>query len=154
MSDRIWKGYLAGEVHSEWRQELMAAAENAGRPIEFYTPVVDHDASDNCGVRILGDETAKFWKDHKAANMNAIRTRTLITEANVVVVRFGDKYKEWNAAFDAGYAAALGTPLIIQHNPDHTHALKEVDAAAQAVGERMDQLLATLRYVTTGQLVD
>lgn len=59
--------------------------------------------------------------------MNAIRTQTLIRDADVVV-RFGDQYRQWNAAFDAGYAAALGKPIV---TPELDHALKEVDRAAQ-----------------------
>ena len=75
-------------------------------------------------------------------------TRTAIEHADVVVVRFGDQYRQWNAAFDAGYAAALNKPLIILHDPSLTHPLKEVDAAAQAVAETPQQVVEILRYVT------
>ena len=84
--------------------------------------------------------------------VNAIRTRKGIEEADVVVVRFGEKYRQWNAAFDAGFAAALGKSLIVLHGPDHQHALKEVDAAALAVAERPEQVVQILRYVLTGEL--
>jgi YtoQ family protein len=114
--------------------------------------VTDHEASDDCGVATLGAEESAFWKDHKGAKVNAIRTRTLIGRADVVVVRFGEKYKQWNAAFDAGFAAALGKPLIVLHAPEHTHALKEVDGAAMAVAETPDQVVAVLRYVVEGVL--
>jgi YtoQ family protein len=57
----------------------------------------------------------------------------LIEKADVVVVRFGEQYRQWNAAFDAGFAAALRKPLITLHPPEHDHSLKEVDRAAQAV---------------------
>jgi YtoQ family protein len=115
--------YLSGEIHTDWRAELAEACD--GLDITFTAPVTDHAASDDCGVAVFGPEADKVWHDRKGALLNAIRTRTLIEEADVVVVRFGDKYKQWNAAFDAGYAAALGTPLIIQHPPEHAHALKE-----------------------------
>jgi len=121
-------------------------------PVSFSAPVTNHAASDDCGVEILGAEPNKFWHDHKGAQINAIRTSTLIEKADVVVVRFGDKYKQWNAAFDAGMAAALGKPLIIMHGPEHAHALKEVDAAALAVAETVDQIIAILRYVIRGEL--
>jgi YtoQ family protein len=114
--------------------------------------VTDHRASDNCGVEILGAEERPAWKDHLGAGINSIRTRTLVQDADIVVVRFGEKYKQWNAAFEAGYAAALGKPLIIQHAPEHTHALKEVSAAAQAVAQTQDQVFQILKYVTTGKL--
>ena len=100
-----------------------------------------------CGVRILGDEPDAFWRDRKGANINAIRTSSLIGRADAVIVRFGPKYKQWNAAFDAGYAAALNKPLIILHDGDHDHALKEVDAAANATARSPEQVVEILRYV-------
>lgn len=142
--------YLSGEIHTDWRDRIVAGAE--GLDVSFSGPVTDHAASDDCGVAILGAEPDKYWHDHKGAMVNAIRTRKGIADADVVVVRFGDQYKQWNAAFDAGYAAALGKSLIILHGPDHAHALKEVDAAALAVAEKPEQVVAILRYVLTGVL--
>ena len=142
--------YLSGEIHTDWRDQITEGA--AGLDIAFSGPVTDHGASDDCGVHILGAEQNKFWHDNKGANINAIRTRNGIAAADLVVVRFGDKYKQWNAAFDAGYAAALGKSLIIMHGPDHQHALKEVDAAALAVTETPDQVVQILRYVLDGTL--
>lgn len=148
----VWQVYLSGEIHTDWRERIVAGATGAGLDAVFSAPVTDHAASDDCGVQILGAEPDKFWHDRKGAGVNAIRTRTLIEKADVVVVRFGEKYKQWNAAFDAGYAAALGKPLIIVHGPDHAHALKEVDAAANAVAETPEQVVAILRYCLTGAL--
>ncbi len=147
-----WLIYLSGEIHTDWRERIMDGAKEAGLPVRFAAPVTDHPASDDCGVVTLGEEEKPFWKDHKGAQVNAIRTRTLIEKSDIVVVRFGDKYKQWNAAFDAGYAAALGKPLIINHTPDLTHPLKEVDGAALAVAETPEQVVEVLRYVTTGEL--
>ncbi len=144
------KVYLSGEIHTDWRDRIVAGAEGLG--IIFASPVTDHAASDDCGVAILGAEENKVWHDHKGAKLNAIRTRMGIEEADVVVVRFGDKYKQWNAAFDAGYAAALGKALIVLHGPEHAHALKEVDAAALAVADEPGQVVDILRYVLTGSL--
>lgn len=144
--------YLSGEIHTDWRDEIRAGASAAGLNVTFTEPVTDHAASDDCGVAILGAEPNKFWHDHKGAMVNAIRTRKGIAEADVVVVRFGEKYKQWNAAFDAGYAAALGKSLIVLHSPEHAHALKEVDAAALAVAERPAQVVEILAYVLTGKL--
>jgi YtoQ family protein len=142
--------YLSGEIHTDWREQIITGAQDLD--VQFSGPVTDHDASDDCGVAIMGAEPNKFWHDHKGAKLNAIRTRRLIEEADVVVVRFGDKYKQWNAAFDAGYAAAMGKSLVIMHSADHQHALKEVDAAALAVVETPDQVVQILRYVLTGGL--
>lgn len=147
-----WSVYLSGEIHTSWREEIRDGAAKLGLPITFSAPVTDHDASDDCGAVILGHEDNKFWYDNKGAKVNAIRTRTLIEKADIVVVRFGDKYKQWNAAFDAGYAAALGKSLIVMHDPSLTHPLKEVDGAALAVAETSDQVVRLLQYVLTGQL--
>ncbi len=147
-----WDVYLSGEIHTDWRDVIAKGVHAADLPVAFSGPVTDHAASDDCGVAILGAEADKFWHDHKGAKLNAIRTRTLIEQADIVVVRFGEQYKQWNAAFDAGYASALGKPLIIMHGPDHAHALKEVDAAALAVTETAEQVVDILRYVIKGEL--
>ena len=142
--------YLSGEIHTDWREQIIEGAK--GLDVSFNSPVTDHAASDDCGMAILGDEPNKFWHDNKGAKINAIRTRKGIQDADIVVVRFGDKYKQWNAAFDAGFASALGKSLIILHGAEHQHPLKEVDAAALAVAERPDQVVEILRYVLQGSL--
>ena len=149
MAERIWNVYLSGEIHSEWREQIEGGAREAGLSVAFSAPVTDHAASDDAGVGTLGEEGSRFWRDHMGAGVNAIRTQTLIRDADVVVVRFGDKYRQWNAAFDAGYAAALGKPLITLHDPELEHALKEVDRAAMAVAERPEQVVEILRYAMT-----
>ncbi len=142
------KVYLSGEIHTDWRNEIERAA--AALDVEFSAPVTDHATSDDAGVIIMGAEDDKFWHDHKGAKLNAIRTRNAIEAADIVVVRFGEKYKQWNAAFDAGYAAAKGKALIVMHGAEHQHALKEVDAAALAVVETPQQVVDILRYTLTG----
>lgn len=147
-----WRIYLSGEIHTDWREEIAACLSAAELPVHLDAPVTHHEASDDCGVVILGAEPDKFWHDHKGAKINAIRTRTLIENADIVVVRFGEKYKQWNAAFDAGMAAALGKPLIIIHQDEHAHALKEVDGAALAVCKTSQQVVEILNYVIAGKL--
>jgi YtoQ family protein len=143
-----WTVYLAGEIHTNWRTELHDAARSAELPVEFVGPVTDHDASDNCGAEILGEESNPFWRDRKGAGVNSIRTRTMLQRADIVIVKFGDKYRQWNAAFDAGAAVTLNKPLIAVHPPELQHALKEIDASASAVAETIDQVVEILRYVT------
>jgi YtoQ family protein len=145
-ADDTWNVYLAGEIHSDWRERIAAAVREAGLPVELLAPVTDHAASDDVGVDILGSENEKFWHDHKGAGVNAVRTQTLLRRADVVVVRFGEKYKQWNAAFDAGFATALGKPLITLHPPEHDHALKEIDRAAMATAREPEQVVEILRY--------
>jgi len=142
--------YLSGEIHTDWRDQIIGMLKDLD--LIFDAPVTDHEVSDDCGVVILGTEPNKFWHDHKGAKLNAIRTRTAIEKADIVVVRFGDKYKQWNAAFDAGYASALGKAIIVLHGAEHQHALKEVDAAALLVADNPQQVAEALRYVLNGQL--
>ena len=142
--------YLTGEIHTDWRDQIIDAAKDLD--VTFSAPVTNHAASDDCGVAIMGVEDNKFWHDNKGAKLNAIRTRRGIESADIVVVRFGEKYKQWNAAFDAGMAAGLGKSLIVMHQADHAHALKEVDAAALAVVQEPQQVVQILRYVLDGQL--
>ena len=152
MAERTWRVYLSGEIHSDWRERIEAGVREVGLTVELSAPVTDHAASDDAGAGTLGEEPTPFWRDHMGAGVNAIRTQTLIRAADVVVVRFGDKYRQWNAAFDAGFAAALGKPIVTLHDADLDHALKEVDRAAQATARTADQVVAVLRYVMEGGL--
>ena len=144
--------YLAGEIHSKWREELIQLCQKEKLDVQFSSPVTNHENSDNCGVEILGDEEKNFWKDSKGANINSIRTKKSIQDCDVVIVKFGEKYKQWNAAFDAGYAAALNKSIIVIHNEEHQHALKEVDASAAAVAKDQNQAFRILKYILEGSL--
>lgn len=145
MEDRIWQIYLSGEIHTDWREKIMEGSREL--PVEFSSPVTDHGASDLCGEEILGAEDSKFWRDRKGAGINSIRTNTLIECSDLVIVRFGPEYKQWNAAFDAGYACALGKPIVTLHDPEHDHALKEVDAASRATARTPEQVVEIIKYV-------
>src|SRR5690554_5636912 len=138
--------YLSGEIHTQWRDEIIKGCAQHGLDIEFYSAVTNHDASDAAGD-VLGSEERSFWRDHKSAKVNAIRTKTLIERSDIAIIRFGDKYKQWNAAFDAGYCAALGKPYITLHDEDIIHPLKEVDASALAWATTTDQVIEILKYV-------
>ena len=142
-----WKVYLSGEIHSEWRESIIAGAKEQNLPISFLTPVTTHEASDNVGVDILGEEDKTFWKDHKAAKINAVRIRKGIEDADLVIVKFGEKYRQWNAAFDAGYAAAIGKSTVIIHPEEYDHALKEIDSQATAVARSEDEVVKILDYL-------
>ncbi len=150
--ENIWTVYLAGEIHSNWRGEIAEGVQAAGLPVRLTAPNTVHKDSDDAAAVILGEPESGFVRDNMGAKLNAVRTRKLIADADIVVVRFGDKYRQWNAAFDAGTAAALGKSLIIQHPPELTHALKEVDAAAAAVAQTPKQVIDLIAYITTGAL--
>lgn len=139
--------YLSGEIHTDWRERITQGVNDAKLDIEILSPVTNHEASDDVGEAILGQENNVFWRDHKAAKINALRTMTYIKKSDIVVVRFGDKYKQWNAAFDAGIATGLGKPIIVIHDPSLTHPLKEIDGAAMAVAETPEQVIEILKYI-------
>ncbi|MGB1254536.1 MAG: YtoQ family protein [Thiolinea sp.] len=143
-----WTVYLSGEIHTDWRDQIMQGATELGLPITFTSAVTDHEASDAAGD-VLGAEENNFWRDHKSSKVNAMRTQTLLGQCDIAVIRFGDKYKQWNAAFDAGYCAALGTPYITLHDENIIHPLKEVDGAAMAWAQTPDQVVELLRYVVS-----
>ena len=145
-----WTVYLSGEIHTDWREQIQQGVEALGLPVTLLAPVTDHEASDLCGVRTFGAEDSDYWRDHKGAGLNAVRTRTLIERADIVVVRFGDKYRQWNAAFDAGYASALGKSIITLHPESLNHALKEVDRSALAVAREPAEVVEALRYAIQG----
>ena len=144
--------YLSGEIHTDWREEIKQKCTKLNLPIQFTEPVINHEVSDNCGVKILGQEKNKFWHDHKSAKLNTIRIKILIEQADIVIIRFGNKYKQWNAAFDAGFATALSKPIITIHQDEQQHALKEIDAIALAVTKNADEVVKILQYTIKGKI--
>lgn len=143
----MWQVYLSGEIHTDWREQIIQGVEALNLPVEFSSAVTNHDASDAAGD-VLGNEATQFWRDHKSAKVNAIRIKTQLEQCDLAIIRFGDKYKQWNAAFDAGYCAALGTPYITLHDESIIHPLKEVDASAMAWAQNTDQVVEIIRYLT------
>ncbi len=146
--DKQWSVYLSGEIHTDWREQIIKGCEEKSLPVVFASPVTNHEASDAAGD-MLALASEGFWRDHASSKVNAIRTKTLIEQSDIAVIRFGDKYKQWNAAFDAGYCAALATPYITLHDESIIHPLKEVDAAAMAWAKTPAQVVEILAYVTS-----
>ena len=144
--------YLSGEIHTEWRNEIINKSNELNLPIEFLSPNTNHELSDDVGVKILGKEDKKFWHDHKSAKINSIRTKNAIDRSDIIIVRFGEKYKQWNAAFDAGYASAMSKSLIIIHSDENQHALKEIDSVAHAVVKNVDEVIKILNYTCSSKI--
>lgn len=138
--------YLSGEIHTQWRDDIKQGVEALGFDVNFLSPVTDHDASDAAGDH-LGEQPDKFWRDHQSSKVNLIRTKGQIEQADLVIIRFGEKYRQWNAAFEAGYCAALGKPYITLHGEELIHPLKEVDASALVWAKATDQVVDTIRYI-------
>lgn len=151
-ADKVWKVYLSGEIHSDWREVITRGTEAKNLPVTLFAPNTSHEDSDDCGAIILGMEEKRPNWDAISARMNNIRTKNLIEQSDIIVVRFGEKYRQWNAAFDAGYAAALGKSLITLHPPSISHMLKEVNANASVVCQDAEQVVDTLAYVIRGEL--
>ena len=152
MSNNNLNVFLSGEIHTDWREEIIDESKNQNLTINFFSPETNHANSDDCGVSILGPENDKFWHDYKGASINSINNSICIKKSDIVIIKFGEKYKQWNAAFDAGYASALNKSLIIMHSDEHQHALKEVDAAALAVTKNVDEIVNILQYSVEGSL--
>ncbi|MFH0273002.1 YtoQ family protein [Vibrio jasicida] len=142
------KVYLSGEIHTDWREQIIKGCEAKDLAVSFISANTHHESSDAAGDG-LGSEDNPFWRDHKSAKVNAIRIQTAIKSCDLAVIRFGDKYKQWNAAFDAGFCAALGKPYITLHDESIVHALKEVDASAQAWATTPEQIVALIAYTVT-----
>lgn len=152
MSDNYLNVFLAGEIHTNWRDEIKNQVKNKKLPIVFFSPETNHSKSDDCGISILGPEDNKFWHDYKSASINAIKNNILIKKSDIIIVKFGDKYKQWNAAFDAGYAMGNDKVIISLHSNELDHALKEIDASSKAVCRNNDQVIKTLEYIIKGTL--
>lgn len=141
-----WNVYLSGEIHTDWRDKIIDGAKQHKLKINFTSAVTHHESSDAAGD-VLGKENEQFWRDHKSSKVNAIRTQAMIKKCDIAIIRFGEKYKQWNAAFDAGFCATLGKPYITLHNDDIIHPLKEVDGAAMAWAQTPEQVVDVLSYI-------
>ena len=137
--------YLAGEIHSNWREEIINGCKDLN--ITFLTPENDHSSSDDIGKNVIGDQGSDFYNDHVSAKINSMRNLTYLKRADIVVVKFGEKYKQWNAAYYAGYADALNKDLIVIHPQEFIHALKEIDASASVVVENESQVVDILKHL-------
>ena len=152
MSNNNLNVFLSGEIHTDWREEIIDQSKNQNLPINFFSPETNHANSDDCGVSILGSENDKFWHDYKGASINSINNSICIKKSDIVIIKFGEKYKQWNAAFDAGYAIGINKNIITLHTKDLDHALKEVDAAAKAVCRSNEEVIKILKYITNSEL--
>jgi YtoQ family protein len=139
--------YLAGEIHASWRDELRGLLAGRELPVHFVGPREEHDRSDSVGEDILGEQPGPRYRDLMGARANTLRTRVLLRRADLVVAYFGEKYRQWNTAADAGAAVATGVPLLLVRPPDHTHALKELDAMASFTVETLEQAAEAISYL-------
>ncbi|WP_246941313.1 YtoQ family protein [Bacillus pinisoli] len=137
--------YLAGEIHSNWRDELKEQAKHL--PLTFVGPMLDHDRSDQIGEEILGTQPSSIFKDDAASNINNLRTELLLRKADLVIALFGSKYKQWNTAMDASTALTLQKPLILIRPEELHHPLKELSNKANVTVETVEQAIKILNYI-------
>ncbi|WP_078379356.1 YtoQ family protein [Sutcliffiella halmapala] len=139
--------YLAGEIHTSWREELQDKAKALDLPIRFVGPMTDHDRSDTIGELILGKQDNAIAKDEVASQINNLRTQLLMKKSDLVIALFGEKYKQWNTAMDASAALTLQKPLILIRPESLHHPLKELSNKANVTVETVSQALKVLHYI-------
>ncbi|MFS0636690.1 YtoQ family protein [Mesobacillus foraminis] len=139
--------YLAGEIHSSWRQEIKEKAHSLKLPITFVGPMENHDRSDLIGEEILGKQPGSVFRDEAASSINNLRTEVLLNKSDLVIALFGEKYKQWNTAMDASAALSLGKPLILIRPVELHHPLKELSRKANVTVENVDQAISALSYI-------
>ncbi len=139
--------YLAGEIHSEWRQEVKEKAKALKLPLTFVGPMENHSRSDNIGEEILGERPNPIAKDEAASQINNLRTQVLMQKSDLVIALFGEQYKQWNTAMDATTAVTLGKPLILVRPEKLHHALKELSNKANVTVETVNQALKVIAYL-------
>ncbi|HHY28053.1 MAG TPA: YtoQ family protein [Desulfitobacterium dehalogenans] len=140
--------YLAGEIHTQWREELKEKAAALDLPIEFVGPMQDHDYSDSVGEQVLGTQPNAIFRDEAASKINNLRTQVLLGKSDLIIALFGEnKYRQWNTAMDASTAIALNKPLIIIRPEALHHPLKELSQKANVTVETIDQAIKVLSYI-------
>lgn len=139
--------YLAGQIHDEWRQDLIKQTEDKGLALDFVYPQTNHDISDDIGEKILGEQPGDYYRDEAASAINNFRTSVLMEKADIVIALFGDQYRQWNTAMDATTAINKGKPLIIIRPKELIHAMKELSNKANVTVETIEQAVQVLEYI-------
>lgn len=139
--------YLAGEIHTNWREVLTNKAEAMKLPLTFVSPQTAHDRSDDIGEAILGKQPNALYKDAVASDMNNFRTTVMMQKADIVIALFGETYRQWNTAMDASAAITLNKPTIIIRPESLIHPLKELSNRANVTVETVEQALEVIAYI-------
>ena len=139
--------YLAGEIHTDWRQELIEKVTARGLDMEFVFPQQVHDRSDSIGEDIQGTQPNAYFRDLAASDVNNFRTEVLMNKADVVVALFGEQYRQWNTAMDLSTGIAKGKPSIMIRPEAFIHPLKELSRKTNVTVETVDQAVEALAYI-------
>ena len=139
--------YLAGQIHDDWRKDIIDLVEEKGLDFEFVYPQTEHDLSDAIGENILGEQPGKYYRDDAASDLNNFRTSVLMEKADIVIALFGDQYRQWNTAMDATTAINKNKPLIIIRPEELIHALKELSNKANVTVSTVEQAVQVLEYI-------
>jgi len=139
--------YLAGEIHTNWRQDLIDNVKAKGLDLEFVYPQQVHDRSDSVGEDIQGTQPSAYFRDLAASDINNLRTEVLLQKADIVVALFGTEYKQWNTAMDLSTGIAMGKPSIMIRPESLIHPLKELSRKSNVTVESVDQAAEVLAYI-------
>lgn len=139
--------YLAGQIHDDWREELIQKAQEKNLPLKFVYPQTNHDLSDDIGEKILGKQPNAYYHDLAASDINNFRTQLLLQKADIVIALFGEKYRQWNTAMDLSTAIALNKPTIMIRPESLIHSLKELSNRTNVTVKTIDQAIEVLAYV-------
>ncbi|EUJ26984.1 YtoQ family protein [Listeria grayi] len=139
--------YLAGEIHSDWRNEIKQRAEELNLPLYFNGPMENHSKSDSIGECIKGVQPNAIFTDEAASSFNNLRTQIWMKKADIVIALFGTSYKQWNTAMDASRAIEAGIPVILIRPESLHHPLKELANKVSVVVETREQAVKALAYI-------
>jgi YtoQ family protein len=141
--------YLAGEIHSPWRDDLRQLLEEKRLPADltFVGPQEVHARSDDVGEDVLGEQPGPRYRDLLGGQVNNLRRKVQMNRADLCVAYFGPEYRQWNTAADAGAAAAMDVPVILVRDLEHLHALKDLDAFASVTVETLAQAAEVIAYL-------
>lgn len=139
--------YLAGEIHSDWRNKVEQLAKEKDLPLTFVSPQTNHDRSDDIGEAILGEQPNDLYRDDKASDINNFRTQVMMQKADIVIALFGQDYRQWNTAMDASTAITLNKPTIIIRPESLIHPLKELSNKANVTVETVEQAIDVISYI-------
>ncbi|MBN8236974.1 YtoQ family protein [Halobacillus kuroshimensis] len=139
--------YLAGQIHDDWRRDIKSKADEKQLPVTFVSPQENHALSDDIGEKILGDQPGQVERDDAASSINNFRTKILLNKSDAAIAYFGESYKQWNTAMDAGAAIQAGKPLILIRPESLVHPLKELSNQADVTVETIEQAVEVLAYL-------
>src|SRR5699024_3884076 len=139
--------YLAGEIHTNWRDALQEKAKKENLPFTFVSPQTNHDRSDDIGEAIIGEQPNALYRDKVASDVKNIRTMVILKYADLFIAQFGDQYRQWNTAMHVTTVIYVNKPTIIIRPDSLIHPLKVLSNKVNVTVESVDQAIDVLKYI-------